>query len=251
MKTVTKIAALVIAVLMMAACFAGCSANSDKKFVVATNAAFEPFEYKEDDGSYAGFDMEMAQYIADKLGQELVVEDMEFNSVITAVASGKADVGIACITITDERKKSVSFSDPYYSTSQSIIVAADSDIATVADLKGKKIGVQLGTTGDLFAGDYIEDADIAQYNTGTEAGMDLANGKIDAIVIDGDPAKKIASSLGLKVLPEPLTDEQIGMCVNKGDSALLDQINKAVEDMKADGTYDKLLQKYGLAASAD
>ena len=250
MKTLTKLAALVIAALMLAACFAGCSANNDKKFVVATNAAFEPFEYKEDDGSYAGFDMEMAQYIADKLGQELVVENMEFNSVITAVASGKADVGIACITITDERKKSVSFTNPYYSTSQSIIVAADSDIASVDDLNGKKIGVQLGTTGDLFAGDYV-DAEIAQYNTGTEAGMDLANGKIDAIVIDGDPAKKIASSLGLKVLPEPLTDEQIGMCVNKGDSALLEQINKAVEDMKADGTYDKLLQKYGLAASAD
>jgi len=249
MKILKKAAALVIAALMMTACFAGCSANNDSKFVVATNAAFEPFEYVEDDGSYAGFDMEMAQYIADKLGQQLVVENMEFNSVITAVQSGKADVGIACITITDERKKSVSFSDPYYSTSQSIIVTSDSDIKTPDDLAGKKIGVQLGTTGDIFVGDYVDGAAVSQYNTGTEAGMDLANGKIDAVVIDGDPAQKIAGALDLVVLDDPLTDEEIGMCVKKGDAVLLDQINKAVEDMKADGTYDKLLQKYGLAAS--
>lgn len=250
MKVFTKIAALVIAALMMAACLTGCSVKNSK-LVVATNAAFEPFEYVEDDGSYAGFDIEMAQYIANKLGRELVIEDMEFNSVVTAVQSGKADIGIACITITDDRKKSVDFTTAYYSASQAIIVASGSDIASPDDLAGKTIGVQLGTTGDIFVSDYVDDATVAQYNAGIEAGMDLANGKIDAIVIDSDPAQKIAESLDLVVLDAPLTDEEIGMCIKKGNSVLLDDINNILKEMKADGTYDRLLQRYGLAASAD
>ena len=253
MKKFAKAIAAALAALMIVASLSACSLLESKKtFTISTNAQFEPFEFIGDDGEYTGFDIEMAQYIADYMGCELKVEDMEFNSVITAVTSGKSDAAIACITITDERKQTVDFCDSYYSTAQSIIVNEGSEIKGVDDLAGKKIGVLLGTTGDLFVCDYVEDCEVAQFFSGNEAALDLVNGKIDAIVIDAQPAVALAAKNdGLVVLDEPLTDEQIGIAVNKGNTELLDQINAAIAKMQSDGTYDELLVKYGLAANAD
>ncbi len=250
MKKTIKLAAVLMAAMMLIVSLAGCSNKDDGKFTIATNAAFEPFEFVDDDGEFAGFDMEMAQYIADYLGEELVVENMAFDGVVTAVATGKVDAGIACITINDERKKTVNFSNAYYATSQAIVVASNSDITDVDALNGTDIGVQLGTTGDIFVSDYV-DCTVHQYNNGTEAGMDLQNGKIDAIVIDADPAAKIAANFGFVVLEKPLTDEEIGIAVSKDNTELLKKIDAAVEQMKAEGKYEELLKKYGLMAEAE
>lgn len=164
-------------------------AESKDKLVMATNAEFPPYEFYEGD-EIVGIDAEFAKAIADKLGAELSIEDMAFDSIIPAVQSGKADFAAAGITVTDERKTQVDFSDSYYTGRQVIIVSADnSDITKPEDLEGKKIGVQLGTTGDLYSSDDYGDENVERYNKGVEAVQALQQGKIDAVIIDDQPAQ--------------------------------------------------------------
>ena len=151
--------------------------------VMATNAEFPPYEYYEGE-NVIGIDAEIAQAIADKLGMELKIEDMAFDSIIVAVNSGKADMGMAGMTVTEDRLENVNFSDTYAHASQVVIVKEDSTIASPDDLSGKKVGVQLGTTGDAYAGD-IEGATVERYNKGFEAVQALSQDKIDAVIIDG------------------------------------------------------------------
>lgn len=254
-----------ISTLLIAACVFSLAACGSKKeeteskeesgkesdtLVMATNAEFPPYEYYEGD-EVVGIDAEIAQAIAEELGMTLKIEDMAFDSIIPAVTSGKADFGAAGMTVTEDRKKNVDFTDTYAKATQVIIVKEDSDIAGPDDLTGKKIGVQLGTTGDIYAGD-IEDAEVEQYNKGFEAVQALTQGKIDAVVIDGEPAKEfVAQAEGLKILDEAFTEEEYAIAVAKGNDDLREKINDALAKLKESGKIDEIVAKYISADDAE
>ena len=217
---------------------------TDGVLTMATNAYFPPYEYYEGD-AIVGIDAEIAAAVAEKLGLELKIEDMEFDSIITAVTAGKADMGLAGMTVTEERKQNVNFSDSYATGIQVVVVPEDSDIATVDDLTGKKIGVQLGTTGDIYcSGDYGEE-NVEKFNKGNDAIMALVTGKVDAVVIDNEPAKSfVAANEGLKILETEYAVEDYAACIAKENTALLDAVNAALAELKADGTLDQIVAKY-------
>ncbi|MBQ9642811.1 MAG: basic amino acid ABC transporter substrate-binding protein [Lachnospiraceae bacterium] len=217
---------------------------TDGVLTMATNAYFPPYEYYEGD-AIVGIDAEIAAAVAEKLGLELKIEDMEFDSIITAVTAGKADMGLAGMTVTEERKQNVNFSDSYATGIQAVVVPEDSDIATVDDLTGKKIGVQLGTTGDIYcSGDYGEE-NVEKFNKGNDAIMALVTGKVDAVVIDNEPAKSyVAANEGLKILETEYAVEDYAACIAKENTALLDAVNAALAELKADGTLDQIVAKY-------
>ena len=240
-----KILSAVLAVAMLCTCvlmFTACGGNNSsaasdasstteaKELHMATNAAFEPYEYKEG-GEVVGIDADIANAICEKLGYKLVIDDMDFDAIITAVTSGKADFGMAGMTITDERKQSVDFTDPYTNAVQVIIVnEKDSPVASADDLKGKSIGVQMGTTGDIYVTD-IEGAKVERFNKGADAVLALTQGKVDAVVP------------GTKILDDPFENEEYAICLKKG-SELTEQFNKALKELKADGTIDTIIKKY-------
>ena len=244
----------VVSMLLVAACTMGLAAcggsseggsgdSGDATLVMATNAEFPPYEYHEGD-EVVGIDVDIASAIAEELGMELKVEDMAFDSIIPAVTSGKADIGAAGMTVTPDREESVAFTDTYAHATQVIIVKEDSDITGPDDLVGKTIGVQLGTTGDLYATD-IEDATVEQYNKGFEAVQALTQDKIDAVIIDGEPAKEfVAESEGLKILDEAFTEEDYAIAVAKDNTELVDKINDALATLKESGKLDEIIAKY-------
>ena len=213
------------------------------KLIVSTNAEFPPYEYY-DANEIVGIDIEIAQAIADKLGLELEVKDGAFDAIIAEVVSGKADIGIAGMTVTDERKQNVDFSDSYATGTQVIIVKEDSEIKSAADLEGKSIGVQLGTTGDIMATD-IKDSKVEQYNKGMDAVQALSQGKIDAVIIDSEPAKFYEKEVsGLKILDEAVAVEDYAIALKKGNTALQSKINEALKELKAEGNIDEIIGKY-------
>ncbi len=217
---------------------------NDGVLTMATNAYFPPYEYYEGE-EIVGIDAEIAKAVADKLGLELKIEDMEFDSIITAVQTGKADIGLAGMTVTDERKQSVNFSDTYATGIQVVIVTEDSDITSVDDLEGKKIGVQLSTTGDIYASDDYGEEFVEQYNKGADAVMALTQGKVDAVIIDNEPAKSfVAANEGLKILDTEYVTEDYAACINKENTELLDAVNGALAELKEDGTLQGILDKY-------
>lgn len=218
---------------------------------MATNAEFEPFEYK-DGNDIVGIDPDIAQKIADKLGVELEISDISFDSCIPAINSGKADFVAAGMTVTEDRKKNVDFSDPYYNAGQAIIVPVDSDITKKEDLEGKKVGVQTGTTGDTYCTDEdgssevkIGNENVSRYTKGMDAVSDLMNGRIDAVVIDNFPAQKLVEKNPdkIKVLDDPLTTEEYAIACPKG-SELVDTINEVLKDLKDSGELDEIISKY-------
>lgn len=243
MKNLKKIIAAVLALCMLC-CFAGCGAK-DNTLTMGTNAAFPPYEYVDDDGNIIGIDAEIAAAIAEKLGMELEIKDMEFDSLITACAGGSVDMVLADMTVTDERKESVNFSDSYATGIQVIIVKEDSEIATADDLDGKTIGVQSGTTGDIYCRDDYGEDSVKQYNNGALAVAALQNGQVDCVVIDNEPAKNfVASNDGLKILDTEYITEDYAIAVAKENTELLEKINNAMTELKADGTIDKIINKY-------
>ncbi len=212
--------------------------------VMATNAEFEPWEFHQGD-EIVGIDVEIAQAIGEKLGMEVEIEDMAFDSIIPAVTSGKADFGAAGMTVTEDRLQSVDFTDTYAEASQVIIVKEGSDITGSAGLEGKKIGVQLGTTGDLLSSEMVGDENVERYNKGFEAVQALLQDKVDAVVIDGAPAKVfVAQSEGLVILEEALSQEEYAIAVKKGNTELLEKLNTALAELKEDGTIDEIVNKY-------
>lgn len=238
---------VVLAATMLCACgkkeASGMTVNNGV-LTMATNAYFPPYEYYQGE-KIVGIDAEIAQAVADKLGLELKIEDMEFDSIITAVQTGKADMGLAGMTVTDERKQSVNFSDTYATGIQVVIVTEDSDIASVDDLEGKKIGVQLSTTGDIYASDDYGEDFVEQYNKGADAVMALKQGKVDAVIIDNEPAKSfVAANEGLKILDTEYVTEDYAACINKENAELLDAVNGALAELKKDGTLQSILDKY-------
>lgn len=219
--------------------------GSKATLVMATNAAFEPYEYYDDNGTIVGIDAEVAALIAEELGMELQIEDMEFDSIITAVSSGKADMGMAGMTITEDRKKNINFTDTYATARQVIIVTEDSDIKGAEDLADKTIGVQLGTTGDIYVSDEVEGATVERYNKGFEAVQALSQNKVDAVVIDNEPAKKfVEQQEGTKILDEAYTEEEYAIAIAKDNTELLDKVNAALEKLKEEGKIDEIVNKY-------
>ena len=213
------------------------------KLTLATNAESPPYEYHDGD-KIVGIDMDIADAIAKKLGLEVQIEDIAFDSVILEVTSGKADIGLAGISATDERKQSVDFSDTYTTSKQLIIVKDDSPIKGSKDLEGKTVGVQTGTTGDILASD-IKDVKPERYDKGMDAVQALSQGKVDAVIIDSEVAKKfVEETSGLKVLDEAFADENYAIAIKKGNKELLDSVNKALSELKSDGTIDSIIAKY-------
>jgi hypothetical protein len=213
------------------------------KLIVSTNAEFPPYEYY-DANEIVGIDVEIAKAIADKMGLELEVKDGAFDAIIAEVVSGKADVGIAGMTATDERKQNVDFSDSYATGTQVIIVKEGSEIKSAADLEGKSIGVQLGTTGDIMATD-VKDSKVEQYNKGMDAVQALSQGKIDAVIIDNEPAKFYEKEVsGLKILDEAFAVEEYAIALKKGNTELQTKINETLKELKAEGKIDEIIAKY-------
>ena len=271
-KFISIILVLVIALSVFAAC--GQKTEGKEDLVMATNAAFPPYEFKEGD-KIVGIDAEIAAAIADKLGMNLVIEDVDFGAVLTGVAEGKYDMGMAGITVTEDRKKTMDFSDTYATGIQVIIVKDGSTIASLDDifefnadgdpvaLKNPdiKVGVQENTTGDIYSSSAItgwgfndlnEDESVktdrvVRYKTGAEAVSALKSDKVDCVIIDNEPAKSfVATNEGIHILEgeNEYAVEDYAICVKKGDSELLTKINKALADLKADGTVDKIVNKY-------
>ncbi len=242
-----KIIALLLAVLMvmsLAAC--GGTAETAEELVMGTNAAFPPYEFYDEDGTtIIGIDAEIAQAVADKLGMTLTIKDMEFDSLLTAVQSGAVDIVFAGLTVTDERKESVDFSITYATGIQVIIVKDGSEIASVDDLAGKTIGVQAGTTGDIYCTDEFGQDNVKQYTNGALAVAALENDQVDCVVIDNEPAKAfVDANEGLKILETEYAVEDYAAAISKDNAELTEKVNAAMEELKADGTIDEILAKY-------
>ena len=214
------------------------------KLVMVTNAEFPPYEFH-DQNAIVGIDVEIAGAIAEQLGLELEIEDIAFDSIIPEIVSGKADIGAAGMTVTEDRKQNVDFSDTYAHATQVIIVKEDSEITGVADLEGKIMGVQQGTTGDIYvSGDYGDEA-VERYAKGMEAVQALAQGKVDAVVIDGEPAKQYIKEVeGLKIIDESYTDEDYAIAIKKGNTAMVEAVNTALAELKSEGKLDEIVAKY-------
>lgn len=217
------------------------------KLIMATNAAFPPFEYISNNEP-AGVDVDIANEIAKDLGVELQVDDMDFNAIVPAIQAGKADIGAAGMTITEERQKEVDFSEEYVKSSQYVIIASGSGV-TVESLKdaGVIIGVQEGTTGDFYATDDIKGdpntEEVARYKNAIVAAQDLINGKCNAVIIDEMTAKNIVEENAgkLELLPEVLTEESYAIAVPKGDTALLEAVNQTIARLKSEGKIDEFV----------
>ena len=244
-----KTLALIMALCMICLLSACGGAKEDNTLVMATNAEFPPYEYYEND-EVVGIDAEIAAAIAEKLGMELVIEDMAFDSIIPAITSGKADVGLAGMTVTEERLESVDFSTSYATGIQVIIVPEGSPITTADDLFGDNnytIGVQLATTGDLYCTWDIEDeglGTVERYNKGADAVAALVAGKVDCVVIDNQPAKAfVEANEGLVILDTEYAVEDYAIALDKG-SELTADVDAALQELIADGTVQAILDKY-------
>ena len=212
---------------------------------MGTNAEFPPFEFQEG-GKVVGVDASIMEAVAEKLGLELEIKDMIFDSLPQALSGKTIDVIAAGYTISSDREASMDFTDTYYTAMQSIIVKSGSSITDKDGLKDKKIGVQSGTTGNICAKDLTDPANIIGYDNGSLAVEALLSGNVDAVIIDNNPAKEYKAQKGDKVtLIENLFDaEEYAMAVNKGNKSLQDAINTALKEMKADGTFQAIIDKY-------
>ncbi len=250
-----KILSLVLATLMIfSVCTALASCGAKEKLTMATNAAFPPYEYKDGD-KIVGIDAEIAAKIAEKLGMELEIIDTEFNAIIGGVTSGKYDMGMAGMTVTEDRLKEVNFSKTYATGVQVVIVKDGGSVKTLDDLtkitaEGGKIGVQEGTTGYIYASDtpenggYGED-NVVAFKTGALAVEALKTDKVSAVIIDNEPAKSfVKANEGLSILETEYVKEDYAIAIAKNNTALLDKINKALDELIADGTVKSIVDKY-------
>ena len=255
-----KIIALMLALLMVGSLLAACgnsgsnaAGGTSGKLTMATNATFPPYEYKDGD-KFVGIDVEIAQAIAEKLGMELEIVDIEFDSIIAGVQTGKYDMGMAGMSVTPEREESVDFSNSYATGIQAVIVPDGSEIKTADDLLADgtayKVGVQLSTTGDTYIGDDYKDAGkdeslITRFQSGNDAVAALSAGKVDAVVIDNEPAKAyVEANKGLKILESKYAEEDYAICFAKNNTELKDKVNGALKELIDDGTVKSIIDKY-------
>ncbi len=248
-----KFIALMLAVLMGLCLLTACAPAEKEEdlLVMATNANFPPYEYMEGE-EYAGIDVELAGKIAEKLGKKLVIENIEFGAIVAGVETKKYDIGVAGLTITDERKLQVNFTDSYATGVQVVIVKEGGAVASLDDLSGENImiGVQQDTTGHIYAADDVENGGygedhVTAYPNGADAVAALVSGSVDAVIIDNEPAKSfVAANTGLKILDTEWLTEDYAIAVNKEDTQLLADINAALAELKADGTIAGIIAKY-------
>ncbi len=246
MKKFLKVVSIVL-VIALVGVFAACGGDKTEEKTVltmATNAEFPPYEYVEE-GKIIGIDAEIAALIADKLGMELQIVDVAFDSIIPGVQSGKYDMGMAGLTVNDERLEKVNFSTSYAKGVQVVIIPENSDIKSLDDISGKKIGVQTSTTGDIYAtGDFGEEA-ITRYDNGAVAVQALVAGKVDCVIIDNEPAKSyVAANAGLKILETEYAVEDYAICFNKEDTELQSKVDAALKELIADGSVQRVVDKY-------
>ena len=254
MKKFLSLALSVVMILGLVACgqkaastatteAAGGSAPA--KLVMCTNAEFPPYEYK-DGGEFKGIDVECAKIIGEKLGAEIEILDIAFDTLIATVNSGKADFAMAGMTVTEDRLESVDFSHTYQKAVQTVVVPANSSIQSIDDMYGKKIGVQTGTTGDIYcSGDFGEEA-MERYSKIVDGFQAMKSGKIDAVVVDDQVAKAIVEqdSASFKILDTAYAEEEYAIAVKKGNKELLDKINAAIDEMKSNGQLKSIVDKY-------
>lgn len=249
--------AILTAAVLALSLFAGCTSSDSKgmtiekgKLIMSTNAEFPPYEMTDDNGSYVGIDIEIAKAIADKLGLELVIDDMGFVAALEAAQQGSSDMVMAGVTVSPDRQAVMDFSDSYATGVQVVIVPEDSDITSPDDLDGKKIGTQLGTTGYIYASDTPEnggygEANVIGYNNGITAIQALQNGQVDCVIIDNAPAQEfVKTNKGLKILETEWLTEDYAIGFAKGNTELKDAVNKALAELIADGTVQKIIDKY-------
>lgn len=261
MKKFVKIVSMTVAAALMAVTFTACgdsSSSSDSKskgsIKFGTNAEFPPFEYvvsKGVIGEFDGIDMAIAKQIGEDNDKEAKIENMEFDSLLVALDNGKIDAAIAGMTVTDERKEKVDFSETYYNAKQVMIVKEDSDIAKASDMADKKIVVIQGYTGETCVKKL--GFSYQSFKKGTEAIMELVNGKCDVVVIDSATADKyVKDNKGLKIVEDnkEFENEEYAIAVKKGNKELLDQINKTIKKMKEDGKINELAAKYADATNS-
>lgn len=229
---------------------AGLTTVEAGKLIMSTNAAFPPYEMTADDGSFEGIDVEIAGAIAEKLGLELQIDDMDFDAALLAAQTGKSDMVMAGVTVTDDRLLVMDFTESYATGIQVVIVPEDSDIASIDDMTGKMIGVQRGTTGDQYCSADPEDGgfgeeNVTKYDNGLTAVQALNNGQVDCVVIDNAPAQEfVEANPGLKILDTEFANEDYAIGVAKGNTQLLDALNGAIAELQADGTIQSILDKY-------
>lgn len=254
-----KLIAMILALIMLGCLAAGCSSSGsdndlktveEGKLIMSTNAAFPPYEMTDDNGNYIGIDVEIAQAIADKLGLELVIDNMEFTAALEAAQKGKSDMVMAGVTVNDERLLVMDFSDSYATGIQVVIVPEDSDITSIDDLEGKMIGTQMGTTGFLYASDTPENGGygeehVVAYDNGITAVQALKNGQIDCVIIDNAPAQSfVESNPGLKILDTEWVTEDYAIGFAKGNEELKTAVNNALAELIAGGTVQTIVDKY-------
>ncbi len=256
MKKFLKIASIVL-VIAIVACFAACgkepaagnttteAPDTEKKVLtMATNAEFPPYEYHEGD-KIVGIDAEVAQLIADKLGMELEIVDIAFDSIIPGVQSKKYDMGMAGLTVNDEGLEKVDFSTSYATGVQVVILKEGSTIASLDDLEGKMIGVQTSTTGDIHASDDFGEENVTRYDNGAVAVQALLADKVDCVIIDNEPAKSyVEANEGLKILDTEYAVEDYAICFAKDNTELKDKVDGALKELIADGSVQKIVDKY-------
>ena len=224
---------------------AGMVLVEEGKLHMATNASFPPYEMTTDDGGFEGIDVEVATAIAEKLGLELVVDDMDFSAVITSVQSGKSDIAMAGMTVNEERKQNVDFTDSYANAVQVVIVPEDSSIASIDDLADVTIGCQEGTTGAIYCEDDFGADHVITYKDGSTATQALIQGKVDAVVIDNEPAKAyVSANEGLKILDSEYANEDYAIGIGKDNAGLYNAVNDALKELISDGTVQSIVDKY-------
>ncbi|MCL2088041.1 MAG: basic amino acid ABC transporter substrate-binding protein [Oscillospiraceae bacterium] len=240
-----KISLVLLAFILAAAMLTSCFSDKADELVMATNAEFPPFEFKNDNNEFDGFDVELAKALADEMGMKLRIDDMNFDSIITAVSTGMADVGIAAMTDRADRRESVDFTMPYFETTLVIIVPEDSDITSPEDLEDKRIAVQEGTTSDIFCEDELPDATISRFKKAPDTVLELNNGRVDAIVIDRSVAEQfIGDNPNLKILDDQLAEEVYAIAVQKGNTELLAKLNAAIQTLKNNGEYQRIFDLF-------
>lgn len=247
----TKLLCLVLATVMLAAVLTACGSGSKENVLtVATNAEFPPFEYFEGE-KIVGADIDMMEAIAEKMGVTLEITHIDFDAALTGAATGKYDIALSGITANDERRKNMAFTDDYYVASQAVIVMADGEYKAVADLDGKTISCQEGTTGEQYLLD--NNYTVQSFKTGAEAISALTAGKVDAVVIDDAVAKALSAKQEGKtvVLDEPMTKENYAIATKLGNDELIAKINAALAEIKADGSLAEIFTKYDLAFDAE
>lgn len=246
-----RIISYALTLLMLTLLMTGCGGKktaegSGEPLKMGTNAEFPPFEFINDNGDIDGFDIAIVKEIAKKLDRELVIENMEFKSLIGAMEAKQIDMIAAGMTVDEDRKKSVNFSDPYFTATIQIVVMEDNtDIKSGDDLSGKKVAVQEGTTSDFICTDDLENVEVIRFKKNVDAIMELKAGRCDAVVLDSNPAKEFVSvNPGMVILENDLGTEDYAIALPKDNEDLLKSVNDVLKEIKENGTYDKLVSEY-------